>query len=93
MTEAVKCMLDWCFNIADLNRVYTFVSDNNEASSKVLLKCGFTFEGILRQASANKYTKNGEEIKDTKKDSRFIGEKEYGNDCIYAILRDEYLSG
>jgi len=92
MTEAVKCMLDWCFSIIGLNRIYTFVSDKNIASSKVLLKCGFILEGIMRQSNANKYTKTGDEIKNTKKDSSFIDQKEYRNDCIYAILKKEYKS-
>lgn len=92
MTEAVTCMLDWCFNIVKLNRISTMVTEDNTASSKVLLKCGFKLEGIMRQASVNRYTKNGEEIKETKKDSRFISEKEYRNLCIYAILKNEYKS-
>jgi len=40
----------------------------------------------MRQSSANRYIKTGEEIKDTKKDSQFLSEKEYKNDCKYAIL-------
>ena len=90
ITEAVKCILKWCFDIVDLHRIYTFVTEENVPSSKVLLKCGFVLEGIMRQSSVNKYTKNGEKIKETKKDSRFISEKEYKNICIYAILKDEY---
>ena len=90
MTEAIKCILKWCFNIVDLNRIYTFVTEENEPSKKVLLKCGFILEGVMKQASANKYTKNGEEIKETKKDNRYIFEKEYKNVCIYAILKDEH---
>lgn len=89
-TEAVNCMLNWAFNIVDLNRIYTFVSDQNTASSRVLTKSGFKLEGIMRQAGANTYTKNGEKIKETKSDSRYISEKEYQNICIYAILREEY---
>lgn len=92
MTEAVKCILGWCFNAVDLNRVFTFVHEENVPSSRVLLKCGFTHEGTMRQSDANRYTKNGEEIKETKKDSRFVSEKKYRNVCIYAILKDEYMS-
>jgi len=90
MTEAIGCMLKWAFDIVELNRIYTYVCEENTASSKVLLKNGFQLEGTMRQSSANKYTKSGQEIKETKKDSRFIAEKEYKNVCIYAILKDEY---
>jgi ribosomal-protein-alanine N-acetyltransferase len=90
MTEAVNILLEWCFITVELNRVYTFVSDENIASSNVLKKCGFVLEGIMRQSNANKYTKNSEKIQNTKKDNIFISQKEYRNDCIYAILKNDY---
>ncbi len=90
MTEAVKCMIDWAFNMVELNRIYTYVLEENVASAEVLKRCGFQLEGIMRQSNANRYTKNGEEIKNTKADSRFIDQKKYRNDCIYALLKEEY---
>lgn len=92
MTEAVNCLLEWAFSGVELNRIYTYVSAENTASARVLEKCGFMREGVMRQSSINRYTKSGEEIKETKKDSRFVAEKRYGDNCIYAILREEYIN-
>ncbi len=91
MTEAAKCMINWVFNTVEINRIYTYVIEKNEASARVLKRCGFQLEGIMRQSSANKYTKNGEEIKSTKADSFFIDQKEYRNECIYALLKEDYI--
>lgn len=92
MTEAVKCMLEWAFSEVDLNRIYTYVLKENGASARVLEKCGFTLEGVMRKSSANEFTRSGERIKETKKDSRFASEKEYRDNCIYGLLRDEYFN-
>ena len=37
-----------CKNGTGLNRIQAFVFPDNAASAKVLLKCGFCFEGRLR---------------------------------------------
>lgn len=47
--EAVGAMLDFGFNTLGLNRVEADVTIGNTASSRVLTKLGFTFEGVLRQ--------------------------------------------
>ena len=46
-TESVKKILDIAFNINDVIRVQAFVFEGNTASEKVLLKCGFKYEGCL----------------------------------------------
>ncbi len=50
MTEAVPMMVRFAFDRLHLRRVYAFVFPENPASSRVLEKCGFTFEGTLRKA-------------------------------------------
>lgn len=50
-TEAVNVLLKFLFNEGNLNRVQAEVMLKNESSKKVLLKNGFTKEGILRQAA------------------------------------------
>lgn len=48
-TEAVRAIVDFAFNILSVNRVEAEVIDGNIFSQKVLLKAGFTHEGMLRQ--------------------------------------------
>lgn len=48
-TEAVKAVVDYAFCILGLNRVYSRYMKKNPASGRVLAKCGFMHEGILRQ--------------------------------------------
>ena len=50
-TEAVKVIMDYAFNLlkVDLLSVYHFPF--NLASKRVIEKCGFKFEGIIRKAS------------------------------------------
>lgn len=50
-TEAVRGVLQFLFREAQVNRIQAEVMPANEASSKVLLKNGFVYEGTLRQAS------------------------------------------
>lgn len=49
MTEAVGAMLRFGFRAMQLNRIEADVTTGNEASRRVLVKAGFTEEGILRQ--------------------------------------------
>ena len=56
MTKAVLAVSKYAFNNfsqnlnrTPINRVEAFASVNNIASKKLLLKCGFSLEGILRQ--------------------------------------------
>ena len=48
-TEAVKATVRFCFEHTELQRIWTDVDVRNEASCKVLEKCGFTREGTIRQ--------------------------------------------
>jgi RimJ/RimL family protein N-acetyltransferase len=49
-TSAVKLAVKYAFETLNLNRVYAGVFEGNEASKKVLEKCGFQLEGISRKA-------------------------------------------
>jgi RimJ/RimL family protein N-acetyltransferase len=51
MSEAIKLILDYAFNQLGLVRVQARVHRPNEASSLLLKKCGFTYEGAWRKAS------------------------------------------
>lgn len=48
-TRAVRAVLEWGFSAARLNRVQAVVLPSNGPSIKVLDRCGFTKEGVLRQ--------------------------------------------
>lgn len=48
MSEALNTVLHFAFTEMQLNRVEAQVDPENTASSKVLEKCGFQFEGIRR---------------------------------------------
>ena len=48
-TEAVKLMLAFCFTELALERVFAYVQPENEASWRVLEKCRFQREGLLRK--------------------------------------------
>ncbi len=50
-TEAVRILVRFLFEQADVNRIQAEVMPANIYSKKVLLKNGFTLEGTLRQAS------------------------------------------
>lgn len=49
-TEATRAMLDWCFQNLDVHRIQADCTDGNSSSEKVMLKCGFTLEGIWRES-------------------------------------------
>jgi RimJ/RimL family protein N-acetyltransferase len=48
-TEAMKAIIDFCFTHTELQRIWTDVDIRNIGSWKVLEKCGFTREGMIRQ--------------------------------------------
>lgn len=48
-TEAAKAMLDYGFNTLNLNRIWTFYIEGNNASGKVLEKIGMQHEGTLKK--------------------------------------------
>ena len=49
-TEAVKTIIHYLFNEVKVRRVEACISVINIQSRKVLEKCGFIFEGIMRKA-------------------------------------------
>lgn len=48
MTEALNLIKDFCINEIKVNRLYGGCEINNIASKKVMEKCSFKYEGILR---------------------------------------------
>jgi ribosomal-protein-alanine N-acetyltransferase len=61
MKHAIKKIVDFGFyefaqrlNKPGVNRIEAFVSTDNEPSKNLLLKCGFTLEGVLRQHRQHK---------------------------------------
>ena len=52
--EAVRRLLDYVFRERRLNRVEAFCNVENAASEKVLLRCGFQYEGTVRQREFTK---------------------------------------
>lgn len=49
MTEAVRTVVEYGFDVADLNRIEAWASTENVGSIKVLEKCGFQYEGTQRE--------------------------------------------
>lgn len=47
-TEAARALLAWAFRNLDLHRVTAFADVSNPSSARVLEKCGFTREGVVR---------------------------------------------
>jgi ribosomal-protein-alanine N-acetyltransferase len=48
-TEAVTAAIAWMFEHLDLHRIQADCTDGNLGSERVLLKCGFSVEGIRRE--------------------------------------------
>lgn len=48
-TEALSAMTRFCFENTELKRIWTQVDIRNIASCRILEKCGFTKEGMIRQ--------------------------------------------
>lgn len=49
MTEAVSTVIQYGFNVMSLNRIEAFYDPRNISSARVLEKCGFEYEGILKK--------------------------------------------
>ncbi|KAB3525920.1 GNAT family N-acetyltransferase [Alkaliphilus serpentinus] len=49
-SEAVRRLITFLFEVAEINRIHAEVMPDNVASKKVLLKNGFIKEGLVRQA-------------------------------------------
>lgn len=47
-SEAVRTILDFCFNSVNFHKVQVCHKDGNIASQGVIKKCNFTYEGTLR---------------------------------------------
>jgi RimJ/RimL family protein N-acetyltransferase len=45
VTEALEMLIDTAFRLADMNEIYAQARVENEASRRVLAKCGFSSEG------------------------------------------------
>jgi len=52
-TEAVRLMSRYLFHGKRVNRLQLIIHPGNEASKRVAVKCGFSFEGVMRQAWFN----------------------------------------
>ncbi len=52
-TEALKAAVEFCFTNTEIQRLWTDVDARNTASGRVLEKCGFTREGLIRQGKFN----------------------------------------
>lgn len=52
-TEALNCAVKFCFEETELLRLWTDVDIRNIASCRVLEKCGFIKEGMIRQGKMN----------------------------------------
>ncbi len=48
-TEALRAMTRFCFENTELQRLWTQVDVRNAASQRILEKCGYTREGLIRQ--------------------------------------------
>lgn len=51
VSEAVSLLTDYLFNSLHINRLEIRMDTRNIASEKVAIKCGYTKEGVTRQAS------------------------------------------
>ncbi|HRF96840.1 MAG TPA: GNAT family N-acetyltransferase, partial [Aggregatilineales bacterium] len=49
-TEASHAMIKWTFENMNVHRIQSDCTDGHIASERVMLKCGFKFEGISRQS-------------------------------------------
>lgn len=49
-TRAVREITKFGFNNLNLNRIFANVFEGNPASARLLQKCGYTLEGVLRKA-------------------------------------------
>jgi len=50
-TEALKAMIDYCFNVKGFHTLWCDYFDNNPASGRVMEKCGFRDTGTINGCS------------------------------------------
>lgn len=48
-SEVLKALIDYCQNEKDIHRLEAFVEERNVASSRVLEKLGFVYEGTMKE--------------------------------------------
>lgn len=53
MSEALKAVMNFLFDVAGFNRIESRHDPNNPNSGKVMQKCGMKYEGTLRSADWN----------------------------------------
>lgn len=53
MSEALLLFCAYMFSVYPINRIQVNVMEGNLASSRVVEKCGFTYEGTMRKATFN----------------------------------------
>lgn len=53
VSEAVIGLSDWAFRVLGARRVQALIDEHNQRGRKVLLRTGFTMEGILRNDRVN----------------------------------------
>jgi ribosomal-protein-alanine N-acetyltransferase len=49
-TEAAKAIIGWGFYLLDVHRIQADCTDGNIGSERVMLKCGFKYEGLWRES-------------------------------------------
>ncbi|MCM1387388.1 MAG: GNAT family N-acetyltransferase [Bacillus sp. (in: Bacteria)] len=52
-SEALKAVMDFLFDVVDVNRIEARYDPRNPNSGKVMQKCGMKYEGTLRSADRN----------------------------------------
>ncbi len=52
-SEALKAVMDFLFDVVDVNRIEARHDSNNPNSGKVMKKCGMKYEGTLRSSDKN----------------------------------------
>ena len=53
MSEALKAVMDFLFDVVDVNRIEARHDPRNPYSGKVMQKCGMKYEGTLRSSDWN----------------------------------------
>lgn len=48
--EAVHLILEFAFNELNLHKIYGYIIEGNTASRRLLERCGFQYEGFLRES-------------------------------------------
>ena len=52
-SEALKMVMDYLFDVVNVNRIESRHDPRNPNSGKVMQKCGMKYEGTLRSADKN----------------------------------------